>query len=182
AAGGALGVALAYGLLEILKRFGPPDVRRLHRAVLDGTLLLVTAGTTLITGLLLGLAPAMLAARRALANSLREGGRGSSSTRTNRLRDAFTVAQIALSLVLLVGAGLLVRSFARLITVESGFRTDHVLTMNLSLPGARYRDQKGVQFFAALSRRVRALPGVVNASTITYLPFKGIGSATYFWK
>jgi putative ABC transport system permease protein len=182
AAGGALGVALAYGLLEILKRFGPPDVRRLDRAVLDGTVLLVTAGTTLITGLLLGLAPAMLAARRALANSLREGGRGSSSTRTNRLRDAFTVAQIALSLVLLVGAGLLVRSFARLIAVEPGFRTDNVLTMNLSLPGARYRDQKGVQFFADFSRRVRALPGVVNASTITYLPFKGIGSATYFWK
>ncbi len=183
AAGGALGVALAYGLLEALKRFGPPDVRRLDRATLDGAVLLVTAGATVVTGLLLGLAPAMLAARRTLANSLREGGRGSSAgTRTNHLRDAFTVAQIALSLVLLVGAGLLVRSFARLIAVEPGFRTDHVLTMNLSLPGARYRDQKGVQFFADLGRRVRALPGVVNASTITFLPFKGGGSGTYFWK
>jgi putative ABC transport system permease protein len=102
--------------------------------------------------------------------------------RTNRLRDAFTVAQIALSLMLLVGAGLLVRSFARLIAVEPGFRTDHVLTMNFSLPGARYRDQKGVQFFAELCQRVRTLPGVVNASAITFLPFKGIGSATYFWR
>src|SRR5437867_2485408 len=183
AAGGALGVALAYGLIEALKRFGPPDVRRLDRAALDGAVLLVTAGATVVTGLLLGLAPAMLAARRTLANSLREGGRGSSAgTRTNRLRDAFTVAQIALSLVLLVGAGLLVRSFARLIAVEPGFRTDHVLTMNLSLPGARYRDQKDVQFFAELCLRVRALPGVLNASAITFLPFKGIGSATYFWR
>jgi putative ABC transport system permease protein len=182
AVGGTLGVALAYGLLEMLKRFGPPDVRRLDRAALDGTVLLVTAGATVITGLLLGLAPAMLAARRALASSLREGARGSSaSTRTNRLRDVFTVAQIALSLVLLVGAGL-VRSFARLIAVEPGFRTDHVLTMNLSLPGVRYPDQKGVQFFAELGRRVRALPGVVNASTITFLPFKGMGSGTYFWR
>jgi len=182
AAGGALGVALAYGLLEMVKRFGPPDVRRLDRAALDGSVLLVTAGATVITGLLLGLAPAMLAARRALANSLREGARGSSaSMRTNRLRDAFTVAQIALSLVLLAGAGLLLRSFARLIAVEPGFRTDHVLTMNLN-PGARYRDQKGVQFFAELGRRVRALPGVANASTITFLPFKGLGSGTYFWR
>ena len=183
AAGGALGIALAYGLIEALKRFGPADVRRLDRAALDGSVLLVTAGATVITGLLLGLAPAMLAARRALANSLRDSGRGfSAGTRTNRLRDAFTIAQIALSLVLLAGAGLLVRSFARLVAVEPGFRTDHVLTMNISLPGTRYRDQKGVQFFAELGRRVRALPGVVNASTITYLPFKGGGSATYFWK
>ena len=183
AAGGALGIALAYGLVEALKRFGPPDVRRLDRAALDGSVLLVTAGATVITGLLLGLAPAMLAARRALVDSLRDSGRGSSaSTRANRLRAAFTVAQIALSLVLLAGAGLLVRSFARLIAVQPGFRTDHVLTMNISLPGIRYRDQKGVQFFAELGRRVRALPGVVNASTVTFLPFKGGGSATYFWR
>ena len=141
AAGGALGIVLAYGLVEALKRFGPPGVRRLDRAALDGSVLLVTAGATVITGLLLGSAPAMLAARRALNNSLRDSGRGSSAgTRTNRLREAFTIAQIALSLVLLAGAGLLVRSFARLIAVEPGFRTDHVLTMNISF----YRDQKGV--------------------------------------
>src|SRR5262249_21085837 len=79
AASGALGVLLAYGLVEALKRFGPPDVRRLDRATLDGAVLLVTAGATVVTGLVLGLAPAMLAARRALADSLREGGRGASS-------------------------------------------------------------------------------------------------------
>jgi putative ABC transport system permease protein len=183
AAGGVLGMALAYGLIEALKMFGPPDIRRLDRAGLNSAVLLFTAGATLLTGLALGLAPAMLAARRALGVALREGGRGSSAgKRTNQLRDAFTIAQVALALILLVGAGLLLRSFARLTSVEPGFRTDHVLTMNLSLPGTRYRDQKDVQFFAELGRRVRTLPGVVNASTITYLPFKGMGSATYFWR
>jgi len=183
AVGGALGIALAYGLLAALKFFGPPDLRRLESATLDNAVLLVTAGATVLTGLLLGLTPATLAAGRALGNSLREGGRGSSAgRRTNHLRDAFTVAQVALALMLLVGAGLLLRSFARLTAVEPGFRADHVLTMNLSLPGTRYRDQKDVQFFAELGRRVRALPGVINASTITFLPFKGLGSATYFWR
>jgi len=104
AAGGALGVALAYGLLEALKRFGPPDVRRLDRAALDGSVLLVTAGATVVTGLLLGLAPAMLAARRTLANSLREGGRGSSAgTRTNRLRDVGKFEQIVLVALRILG-------------------------------------------------------------------------------
>jgi hypothetical protein len=78
--------------------------------------------------------------------------------------------------------GLLLRSFGRLTAVDPGFRTDHVLTMNLSLPGTRYSGQKDVQFFGELGRQVRGLPGVVNASTITFLPFKGMGSGTYFWR
>jgi putative ABC transport system permease protein len=183
ALGGSLGIALAYAMVYLLKIFGPPDVRRLDTATLNGTVLLVTAGATIVTGLLLGLAPALLAARRSLGVSLREGGRGSSAGKpSNRLRDAFTVAQVALALMLLVGAGLLVRSFARLTSVEPGFRTDHVLTMDLSLSGARYEGQKEVQFFAELAQRVRTLPGVVNASVITFLPFKGPGSGTYFWR
>jgi putative ABC transport system permease protein len=142
-----------------------------------------TVGLIFVTGILLGLAPALASARRALSSGLREGGRGSTgSARMNRLRDVFTVAEVAFSLMLLVGAGLLLRSFARLTAVEPGFRTDHLLTANISLPGARYRDQKDVQFFSELGRRVRALPGVVDASTITFLPFKGMGSGTYFWR
>jgi putative ABC transport system permease protein len=181
--GGVLGVVLAYGFVEVLKLFGPPEVRRLDQAGLNGMVLLFTVGLTILTGLVLGLAPALLAARRSLGLAVREGGRGTSAgTRTNRLRDAFTVAELALSLMLLIGAGLLVRSFARLTAVEPGFRTDHVLTMNVSLPGARYADPKDVQFFAELGRRIRALPGVANASTITFLPFKGMGSGTYFWR
>src|SRR5206468_495472 len=129
------------------------------------------------------LAPSLMAARRSFALAVREAGRGSSAgTRTNHLRNAFTIAELALSLMLLVGAGLLVRSFVRLTAVEPGFRTDHVLTMNVSLPGTRYSGQKDVQFFTELGRRIRTLPGVVNASTITFLPFTGMGSATYFWR
>jgi len=94
----------------------------------------------------------------------------------------FTVAEVALSLILLAGAGLLLKSFVRLTAVQPGFQTDHVLTASLSLSSTRYRDQKGVRFFTDLDQRVRALPGVVNASNITFLPFKGQGSATYYWR
>ncbi len=181
--GGLCGVVLAYGLIGVLKVFGPPNVRRLDRAGLNGAVLLFTLAVTVLTGLALGLAPIFLVARRSLGLAVREGGRGSSAgARTNRLRDAFTIAEVALSLMLLVGAGLLVRSFVRLTAVAPGFRTDHIVTFNLSLPGTRYRDQKDVRFFAELGRRIRTLPGVVNASTITFLPFKGMGSATYFWR
>jgi putative ABC transport system permease protein len=182
-AGGVLGIALGYGLIKALKLFGPADVRRLDTAGIDTTVLLFTAAATILTGIVMGFAPALLAARRQLGTALRESGRGSSSSkRTNVLRDTFTVAQVALALMLLVGAGLLLRSFARLTAVEPGFRTDNVLTMNIGLPGARYRDGKDVQFFAEAARRIRALPGVADASVITFLPFKGMGSGPYFWR
>ncbi len=181
--GGALGIALAYGLLKAFKLFGPADVPRLERAALDGTVLLFTAAATVLTGLAMGLAPALLSARHALGTALQEGGRGSTPGRTsNRLRDVFTVAQVAFALMLLVGAGLLLRSFSRLTSVDPGFRTDHVLTFDVSLPGTRYQNGKDVRFFSELDRRLRALPGVVNASLVTFLPFKGMGSATYFWR
>ena len=176
--GGVLGIVLGAWLIQVMKAVGPADIRRLDRAGLDAGVLAFTALLIFVTGILLGLAPALASARRALSPSLREGGRGSTGgARMNRLRDLFTVAEVALSLILLVGAGLLLRSFVRLTAVEPGFRTDHVLTANISLPGARYRDQKDVQFFSELGRRVRALPGVVNASTITFLPFKGMDPA-----
>lgn len=181
--GGVLGILLAYVLLQLLKVFGPADIRRLQQAEIDGTVLLFTASATLLTGVLLGLAPALMIARRALAAALREGGRGSSAgRRTNRVRDAFTVAQVALALMLLTGAGLLVRSFARLISVEPGFRAESVLTFGINLPRPRYGEGRDVRFFAELGQRIRALPGVVNASTITFLPFKGMGSGTGYWR
>jgi putative ABC transport system permease protein len=182
-AGAVLGVALGWWLLEILKVTGPRDLRRLDQATLDPAVLAFTFGLTLLTGLLLGLAPAITATRRALTAAMRDGARGTTAgSRANRIREAFTVAEVALSLVLLAGAGLLLKSFARLTAVDPGFRTEHVLTANLSLPGNRYPDQKGVQFFAELNRRVRALPGVIHASNITFLPFQGPGSGTYYWR
>jgi putative ABC transport system permease protein len=181
--GAILGTGLGWGLLEFLKAAGPQDLRRLDRATLDPVVLAFTLGLTLLIGLLLGIAPAITGTRRALNVAMREGARGATSgSHANRIREAFIVAEIALSLVLLTGAGLLLKSFARLTAVQPGFRTDNILTANLSLPGNRYRDQQGVQFFAELNRRVRSLPGVVNAGNITFLPFKGMGSGTYYWR
>lgn len=179
--GGFLGMALAAWMIQILKLLGPSDIRRLDAAGIDTTVLGFSIGLTLLTGLLLGLAPAITAARRTLNVSLREGGRGATAGgTTGRLRDAFTVAQVALSLILVVGAGLLLKSFAKLTAVDPGFRPDHVLTVDLSVPTVRYPDGKDVLFLSELSRQVRTLPGVVNASVITFLPFKGPGSATRF--
>lgn len=181
--GGILGLILGYGLVALLKLIGPADVPRLDRAGLSGPVVLFTIAATILTGLALGLAPALLAARRGIGATIREGGRGSSAAkRATGLRNVFTVVQVALALMLLSGAGVLLRSLARLTAVEPGFRTDHVLTMDLSLPPSRYRNGKDVRFFDDLDRRVRVLPGVINASTITFLPFKGLGSATYFWR
>jgi putative ABC transport system permease protein len=181
--GAIAGVGLGWWLLGILKVMGSHDLRRLDSATLDPAVLAFSLGLTVITGLLLGLAPAVTASGRALNAAVRDGARGSTSgSRANTMREVLTVAEIALSLILLAGAALLLKSFARLTAVDPGFRPDHVLTADLSLPPDRYRDQKGVQFFEELSQRVRALPGVVNASNITFLPFKGPGSGTYHWR
>lgn len=182
--GGVAGIGLGWWMLEVLKATGPRELRRLDRASLDPAVLAFTLALTIGTGLLLGLAPAITATRWLLGAAMRDGGsRGmTASGRANRIREAFTVAEVALSLVLLAGAGLLLKSFARLTAVEPGFRADKVLTMNLSLSGTQYRDEKGVRFFAELNRRVRTLPGVANASSITFLPFKGQGAGTYFWR
>ncbi|MBI2686767.1 MAG: ABC transporter permease [Acidobacteria bacterium] len=183
ALGAAVGIPLGWWLLEVLKIYGPQDIRRLDRSTLDAGVLGFTVALTLLTGLLVGLAPALSATRQTLGIAMRDGARGATASwRTNLLRDGFTVVEVALSLILLVGAGLLLKSFAKLTAVEPGFRSDRVLTANISLPGDRYRDQKGVQFFTELGRRARAIPGVVNASNITFLPFKGPGSGTYFWR
>ena len=181
--GAVAGIGLGWSLLKALQAYGPTELKRLDRAGLDLPVLAYTLGLTLVTGLLLGLAPALTASRRALNDAMRDGGRGASpSRRANRLREAFTVVEVALALVLLAGAGLLLKSFSRLMAVDPGFRAEHVLTANLSLPGDRYKDERGVQFFTELGRRVRSLPGVVNASNITFLPFRGMGSGTYYFR
>jgi putative ABC transport system permease protein len=173
-AGGALGLGLGWWLLEVLKATGPRDLRRLETATLDPGVLAFTFGLTLLTGVLLGLAPALTATRRALSVTMRDGARGATAgSRANTIREAFTVAEVALSLVLLAGAGLLLKSFVRLTAVDPGFRTGNVLTANLSLRGDRYRDQKGVQFFAELNRRVRAIPAWSTRATSRFCRSRG---------
>lgn len=182
-AGAAAGLVLGLAVLAVLKKIGPPELRRLEQASLDPAVLLFTLGLTLLTGLVLGLAPALTVTNTAVNPLMRESGRGTTASgRSNRLRDILMVAQVALSLMLLAGAGLLLKSFVRLTSVDTGFRAENVFTATVSLPGNRYADGRGAPFIQELRRRVKALPGVIEASNVTFLPFKGQGSGTYYWR
>src|SRR5437762_9328234 len=176
--GGGLGGMLvaAFGL-EMLIRFSPPDLPRLSEGIhLDGTTLVFTAVVTLITGALFGLAPAMQAANPALARELAENARGSASLRRQRLRSALVlvVAEVGLSVVLLIGAGLMIRSFGRLLSQDVGFNPEQVVTFSIGLPSQRYPGQsERERLFDQLLTTVRALPGVKAAGAVLGLPLGG---------
>jgi putative ABC transport system permease protein len=170
--GGALGVLLAWWGLKLLIGLSPADIPRLEYIRLDGRVLLFTLGLSLLTGLIFGLAPALQTSHLNLSETLKEGGRtgggGAGGRRAQRIRGAFIVAEVALTLALLVGAGLLVRSFWRLQQVDPGFRPDHLLTLRLSLSGSNYTTgAQAVSFFERLQERLAALPGVVAVSAAT---------------
>jgi putative ABC transport system permease protein len=125
------------------------------------------------TGFVFGLAPALRSFKIRITESLKQGERGAEGSRHSRLRNALVVSEIALALVLLVGTGLLLRSFSRLRGVNLGFQPDHVLTMEISLPDARYPDPQKAAFFKQLLDRIRSLPGVQSAGAIGHLPLGG---------
>jgi putative ABC transport system permease protein len=183
AAGGAAGLLLAWWLLRLLRVVVAESlpIQRLEQVGIDGPVLGFTALAVLLSGLFFGLVPAFTASGSALNDALKEGGRTGSAARGNRTRAAFVVVEIALALVLLVGAGLLVRSFARLMDVETGFDTSQTLSMRVSLPQATYRDpQARVAFFDRLIERIDAIPGVQSAGAISALPLAALGSATRY--
>jgi putative ABC transport system permease protein len=126
------------------------------------------------------LVPAFEATRVDLNETLKEGGKNpGNATRSHRLRNVFVVAEVALALVLLIGAGLLIRSFARLQAVDPGFNPNNLLTMRVSLPGRKYdNDRKRIDFFRQALERMQALPGVEAVGAISYLPFGGPGAGT----
>jgi putative ABC transport system permease protein len=173
--GGLFGIVLAHGSLRILVASSSRGIPRLEEAGLDGTVLLFALGLSVLTGVIFGLVPARAATNADVVGDLREGGRGASSgVGQIRFRRLLTAAEVATSLVLLVGAGLLLSSLARLRKVEPGFRSDNLLTMEIVLPAARYSDSvKRAAFFRELVDRASRLPGVQRASGVANLPLGG---------
>jgi putative ABC transport system permease protein len=160
-AGGALlGVVLASWAVAAVVAFGPSGLPRLHEVVIDGRVLAFAAGVGVITGILFGLVPALHAARPDVAQMLRESVRGSSRGGSHRTRSALVIAEMALAVVLLVGAGLLIHSFVRLVNVDPGFNPERVVAFNLSLPSTKYRYERHVRSFASdLTQRLHQTPG-----------------------
>jgi putative ABC transport system permease protein len=173
AAGGTLGVALAYWTVKALVVMAPAQVPRIELVRFDGRALIGAAAVTILVALLVGVAPGLQASSRQLATSLT--GVGSRATRTRRMRWGFAVAQVALALVLLVFAGLVGRSFVNLLRIDVGFDPARVLTMDVQVPDATRARHEG--FYAALLERVRAMPGVESAGAIFQRPleYSGIG-------
>jgi len=178
--GGLLGIGLAWFGLRSLVALVPPDMIAAETVVrLNGPVLFFALALSMTTALLFGLVPALEAARRDLNDPLRDTGKGANgSFRHARLRDAVVVLEVALSLTLLVGAGLLTRSFVALRAVDLGFQPDHVLTARLPLPQDRYKTAKDVTgFYRPLLARIKTLPGVIDVSeTSTLPPYGGIPS------
>jgi putative ABC transport system permease protein len=178
--GGGIGVALAVWGANLLLAASPENLLDLRSIPIDWRVLAFAAGSTLLAGLLFGFLPSYISAHSAISETLKEGGRGSSAGKRQRIaRSAFVVAQICLALVLLAGSGLLIRSFIRLVGVDPGFDSTHLLTFKVSLPSSKYgTDPALLAFFRQLLSRVSALPGVRSASTSSFPPFSGIGAAT----
>ncbi|HEU4630293.1 MAG TPA: ABC transporter permease [Gemmatimonadaceae bacterium] len=171
-AGGALGLAVAYGLADPLTSLFPARITDagVHAAV-SGRVVGYTLAVAVLAGLLFGVAPALQGARAEGGAALTAAGvRQTTHAAARRLRRALVVAEMALALVLLAGAGLLARSFARLTAVDPGFDPSHVLTMRLSLPAEKYEFEAIAPFFEQLAERVTALPGVRSAAAATQFP------------
>jgi len=169
--GGVCGLLLAIWGVKVLLALSPADLPRAEEVSINGWVLLFTLLLSVLTGLLFGLVPAFQASKTNLTNSLKEGGRSVAGGASHRVRNAIVVAEIALSLVLAVGAGLVMRSFWHLMKVDAGFDPHHVLTMDISLPASKYRDGQSVRgFYQQLLENVQALPSVEAAATISHLP------------
>jgi predicted permease len=177
--GGAGGVLLAYwGLYALLKL--PQNFVNTEDARLDTRVLLFAIGVSLLTGWIFGLVPALQLARPQLQSFLKEGGRGSGEgARWNRVRSGFVVAQVALSLLLLVSAGLLIRSFDKLLKVSVGFKPERLLSLEYRLPRSKYKEPAAQwNFHRQVVEKLQEIPGVQSASLVRGLPFSGNGGTT----
>jgi putative ABC transport system permease protein len=177
--GGIFGLLLAYWGVHALVALSPANLPRVEEIRIDRWVLFFTLGVSLATGAIFGLAPALQASKPDVNEALKDSGRGSTGgLGRNRLRSLLVVSEVALSLVLLISAGLMIRSFSRLREVNPGFNPDRILTMSISLPGKKYSElEKSVQFIDQLIQRVGNLPGIKSVGMINNLPLAGSGSS-----
>jgi putative ABC transport system permease protein len=182
AVGGTLGLLLAWWGLETLVALSPRDLVNVEKISINMMVLAFTLGVSFLTGIIFGIAPALEATRLNTSEMLKEGGKSiGGSPRTRRLRAAFVIVEVALSLVLLVGAGLMMKSLVRLQSVNPGFEADNLLTMRVILPTNKYpQEAQRTVFFKQAIERIEALPGVKSAGAISFLPFTGLAAATSF--
>jgi predicted permease len=180
-AGGAIGIVIAVGAVRLLLSLAP-DIPRLGEVGVDGTVLAFAFAVSVLTALVFGTLPALRAARPDLAGALKEGGaRGGSRRGIVRTRHALVAAEVAMSLTLLAGAGLLLRSFRSLLDEGVGLEVDRVLTLDVQLGDDAYTDSTRAPFFEELVDRIATQPGVESAAAITALPLSGMGIGTSFF-
>lgn len=177
--GGAAGLVIAWWSIHVVHTIKPGNIPRMDEIGISGTVLLFTFGVSLITGILFGLAPAWRAIKVDLNTTLKAGGRSGQSDSglriaRHQLRGLLVVSEIALSLILLVGAGLLIRSFVRLQKVQPGFTADHILTMEIAITGTNYqKPQVRADFYREIENQIAHLPGVLVEGAVSTLPLTG---------
>ncbi len=180
AVGGLGGLAVAYAGVVFARAFGPSNVPRLAEVRIDPSVLLFAMAVSILSGILFGLAPAWAAARGQLVSSLKDGGlRAGQGARGSRLRSALLVIQVSLALVLVIASGLLVRTFAHLVSADGGFNPDRVLTFELTLPSSSYASlDRIVAVYRTVLQKLDSLPGVESAGIGETVPMGGAGEST----
>ncbi|HEU4631082.1 MAG TPA: ABC transporter permease [Gemmatimonadaceae bacterium] len=181
--GGGVGLLLSTWGVDLLVALGPRELPRLDELAVDGRVAAFAITVSMLTGLVFGVAPALHASRADLNETLKDGTKGSSGGPARaRARQALLVAEVAISLTLLVGAGLMLRSMSRLRDVDPGFETANLLTGVVSLPATKYdTPEKRVAFFDAVGERLRAAPGVERVAFVANLPLSGSVSMSGYW-
>ncbi len=183
--GGVLGVGLAVlaipAMIAGTPKFLAQSMPFLDHARVDGGVLLCSAAVSLLAGILFGLAPSIQIFKPALQNALQEGGRTVASSASHRFRNFLVIAEIAMAIVLLAGAGLLTKSLLRVISVDPGFRTDHLLSFNVAMPGNRYtKEEQVIGFEQTMRAHLKSLPGVKDVVIVSVLPLSGGGNTSRF--
>jgi len=177
-AGAAAGLAIAVAAIKIVRTL-PPDYLPMASAIrLDGFVLAFTIGIAVATGIIFGIVPAMVSSKTDVQKTLNESGRSATGAAGGRLRMALAIVEVGISLVVLMGAGLLLRSFARLSSVEPGFKTEHRVSFMLNLASSRYPNPPAMaSFYQTVEQRMKALPGVEDVGITSLLPLSGDGES-----